>query len=233
MPGLKYHEEVWSRELFMAIGVALTTWVGMSISLAGISQLPKCVHGDPSCYFFVQVCDKAGTKFNSTEITCVWMPKKRKVEGNSASGLDQLTIPILSSVMGVVPGLGLVAATVIRNERSMFGILEFGKFLIGFNGLMLIVSCMMIDRMTFDCRWWGEQHHPDGAACKGGYAKFGVGTTFIFTTEFLLMCGSIVYTELERKRVDESKNFFSPDGTRTDAVRMNTQTTTMGTMGIG
>merc|ERR1711988_1062154 len=97
----------------------------------------------------------------------------------------------------------------------MFGILEFGKFLIGFNGLMLIVSCMMIDRLTWDCRWWGEQHHPDGAACKGGYAKFGVGTTFIFTTEFLLMAGSIVYTELERKRVDESKNFFSPDGTRT------------------
>merc|ERR1712159_423951 len=220
---VKWRENFWSRELLLSIVVMITCWVGMAVSLAGLSQLPKCKYGDPRCYFFVQVCDN--NLFDANTQTCVWLPKQRKTEGGTEYGVDQVTVPIIASCLGIIPGMALVVATAIRNERCLFSMLEFGKMFIGFDIVLLVISCLQLDRLTWDCRWWGEEHHPDSDKCEGAYSKYVIGTTFIFVTEFLLLCASIIFSEMERKRVASNRTWFSnsDDNTHTDAVRMNTQ----------
>lgn len=218
--GLKFRENIWTKEFFMAVVIALICWIGMCISLVGITELPRCKYGDPRCYFFVQVCDNQ--LFDQNHMACVYMPKQRKTEGSSEYGLDQVTVPILASVLGVVPGISLVFAMTIKNERSLFSLLEIGKMFIAFDIMLLVVSCMLMDRLTWDCRWWGDEHHPDSPKCEGSYSKYVVGTTFIFATEFLLLCGGIAWAEMERKRVSDDRFEWS-DSTATDSVQMNTR----------
>jgi len=230
---IKWRDNLWSRELLFAVIVMITCWIGMAISLAGLSELPKCKYGDPRCYFFVQVCDN--NLFDTNTQSCVWMAKQRKTEGGTEDGLDQVTVPILASCLGILPGMALVVATAVKNERCLFSILEFGKMFIGFDIVLLIISCLQLDRLTWDCRWWGDAHHPDSAKCEGAYSKYVVGTTFIFVTEFLLLIGSIVYAEMERKRVNSDLNWFTTGdagNTQTDAVQMNTRVNKNG-LGLG
>merc|ERR1711988_1107820 len=209
----KLREKLFSTELALSLLLMLITWIGMAVSLAGLHQLPKCQHGDPDCFFFVQVCGESLLNESQAGLMCTWISKTRKIESNSGSGLDKVALPVAAPILGVIPAITLVFSTVVRNERTVLSVLEFGKLFIGFVALMLIVSNMMIDRLTWDCRWWGEHHHPDGDACKAGYVKYALGTIFLFTSMAILFCGIIVWTEVERKRV-------SGGGTRTDVVQM-------------
>jgi len=254
---IKVRDEVCTRNMMLSVLVMMLTWIGMAISLAGLTDLPRCQYGDPKCYFFVKVCDnklfdqrslkgadsgafsndgekgqteqRVGVNGTSYKVvlpsSCVYMAKKRKTESSSDYGIEQVSVPILASVLGVVPGVSLTLAMVIRNERLLFSMLEIGKMFIAFNIVLLVVSCMQIDALTWDCRWWGEEYHPDSDKCQGAYDKYVVGTTFIFITEFLLLCGGIAYTEMERKRVNDGRAWFSdgPDNA-TDSVTMNTRT---------
>jgi len=138
---------------------------------------------------------------------CTWMAYRRKVESNTGDGLDQLTLPVIASVLGVLPGVMLVISTVIRNEMTVLSMLEFGKMFIGFDAVMLVVSCMMVDRLTWECRYFTDVFHPDGQGCNGGYLKFSLGSTIIFCTNFLLFCATIVWTEIERARERSHRNF--------------------------
>lgn len=209
----------------MSVIVMLTCWVGAAISLAGISELPKCKYGDPRCYFFVQVCDdmlSIGTD-TTNRPDCVWMPKQRKTEGATEDGLEQVFVPILSSCLGIAPGVVLVLAMIIRNERCLFSLIEIGKMFIAFDIILLVISCMQMDELTWDCRWWGKEHHPDSDKCEAAFGKYVVGTTFLFITQFLLLCGGIAYSELERKRVQDARSWVGGDAGGTDAVQMSTR----------
>jgi len=221
---VKVRDEVCTRELALAVLVMLMCWVGMAISVAGLAKLPRCQYGDPRCYFFVQVCDNKLFE-TAQQQSCVYVAKQRKTESSNEYGLEQVSVPLLASTMGVLPGIALVIAMIIRNERCLFSMLEIGKMFIAFNIILLVVSCMHIDRITWDCRWWGEQHHPDGPKCEKAYGQYVIGTTFIFITEFLLLVGGIAYTEVERKRVNDKRAWFSDGGDSgpSDAVQMNTR----------
>merc|ERR1711907_902689 len=219
---VKVREDAFGWSLFLAIVVMLTCWVGMAISLSGIADLPKCKYGVPRCYFFVQVCDDM-LELGTGQQSCVWMPKQRKTEGATEDGLEQVTVPIMASCLGIVPGMVLVVAMIIRNERCLFALIEIGKMFIAFDIILLVVSCMQMDELTWDCRWWGSEHHPDSDKCEGAFEKYVVGTTFIFITEFLLLCGGIAYAEMERKRVSDARTWVGGDSTANDAVPMNTR----------
>merc|ERR1711907_543445 len=143
---VKVREDAFGWSLFLAIVVMLTCWVGMAISLSGIADLPKCKYGDPRCYFFVQVCDDM-LELGTSQQSCVWMPKQRKTEGATEDGLEQVTVPILASCLGIVPGMVLVVAMIIRNERCLFALIEIGKMFIAFDIILLVVSCMQMDEL--------------------------------------------------------------------------------------
>merc|ERR1711988_519038 len=161
---VKVREDVCTRELALAVLVMIMCWIGMAISFAGLAQLPRCQYGDPRCYFFVEVCGNnaqfkeyfAQSSGQDSAKSCVHMAKQRKTESSSDYGLEQVTVPILASCMGVIPGITVVIAMVIRNERCLFSMLEIGKMFIAFNIVLLVVSCMQIDKITWDCRWWAN-----------------------------------------------------------------------------
>ena len=50
----------------------MAAWIGMSISIAGLQQLPKCHHGKPDCFFYVQVIE-------CLHEMCIWVHRKEKV----------------------------------------------------------------------------------------------------------------------------------------------------------
>lgn len=230
---LKYRDDLWSKQLMVAVAFTALCWVGTSISLAGITELPKCKYGDPRCYFFVQVCEN--DLFPEETRSCTYMPKQRKTEGGTEDGLDQVTIPILASCMGLLPGLALCFANVIRNERLLFSILEFGKLFLGFDLVLLTLSCLQMDRLTWDCRWWDDEHHPDSDKCEGAFSKYVIGTVFIFGTEFVLLIYAIAFCEQEKKRVTDNRSWFSTSSvgnTSTTSVQMATMGS-MGTPGMG
>merc|ERR1711939_174644 len=102
------------------------------------------------------MCDEGLLSGNPNATMCIWMPKVRKVESNSGNGLDNLKLPVIASVLGVFPGVTLVLTTIIRNEMTVLAMLEFGKLFIGFDSIMLVVSCMMVHRSTWECRYYSE-----------------------------------------------------------------------------
>lgn len=199
---IKIRDDVLGKRVVFAVVVCMTAWTGMSISMAGLKQLPKCGHGNPDCFFFVQICDTNivlnNIMNNNTESPCTWISKNRKVESNSGDGLDKVSLPIVASLLGVLPGITLVISVLIRNEKTTLGLLEFGKLFIGFDSIILIQSCMLVDSLTFDCRHWSDVYHPDSLGCEAGYEKYTVGSTIVFCTNFLLFCGTVVRTEVER-----------------------------------
>merc|ERR1711966_625018 len=88
--GLKVRDNLFTGEVLGAIIVAMTAWIGMSISVAGLMQIPKCEHGASDCYFYVQICDTGLLSGNSSQMTCTWVSKNRKLESNSGDGLEQV-----------------------------------------------------------------------------------------------------------------------------------------------
>jgi len=48
--------------------------------------------------------------------TCAWISKQRAVEGSSDSGVEQLALPLVASIFSLVPGIALVASTIIRRD---------------------------------------------------------------------------------------------------------------------
>jgi len=236
---LKVRQDLFRAELWMAVGVFMSLWVGMAISLGGLRQLPKCRYGDEDCYFYVQLCGNSIMPLNRTwddvnnirspsqskflsqsTFQCMWLPKQRRIQGSSENNSEQLIVPTLASILGVLPGIALIFACTVRNERSVFFSIEFAKMFLGFDILMLVVACMKLDQLTWDCRWWNKNHQPDHDACESAYGKYVIGTSFLFTTQVILMGFSVIFSEQERKRVSQKVLNVS----NTDSVTMNTRT---------
>jgi len=62
-----------------------------------------------------------------------------------------------------------------------------------------------MDRLTFDCRWYDDFYQPDHAQCVAGYQKYIVGVSFLFSVQVTLLLHTILFTEIERKRVTEDQ----------------------------
>jgi len=225
---LKVRDPLFTSELFVALFVFILGWIGMSTSIAGLMQIPKCKHGAEDCFFFVQICGKGDPSgpFDGNTTQCMWMPKNRRVAQNEGpDSLDRFKIPLLAAILGVVPGIGMVAAATLKNQRTMFGILELAKYFIGFNCILLVISTMMVDELTFACRWYSSFWHPDVDGCKMGFTKHTAGSALIFTTEFLLLSYTIIFGEMERKRIS--------DGPPLDITGTGVQAMDMRSMSMG
>lgn len=209
MPGVKVRqgEDLWTAELALSCCLFMCCIIGMAVGLAGVSTLPKCRYGSPDCYFFVQVCD---ADLNDTnQQTCLWVPKNRAVEGSDDDGVEALVVPIVAMVLGILPGLALVISMVISNERSLFALLEFSKMFCAFDFLLLIISCMHVNRLTWECRWYDNANTLNQNECEKGYDMYIVGACFIFVCEFVLLFATVGIAQDERKNRAQDKAVFS------------------------
>jgi len=135
--------------------------------------------------------------------------KESKDTGSDRDGLEQAVIPLLASVLGILPGMVLVLACLIRNERCMFNMLDIGKMFIMFDLILLVLGGETMSALTWDCRWYGAEHHPDQDKCTGAFDKFAVGTTFLFVSQFVILMGLVAWSEMERRRIGQDRAWFS------------------------
>merc|ERR1711907_869334 len=208
---IRQGEDLWTAELALSCCLFLCCVIGMAIGLAGVSTLPKCRYGDPSCYFFTKVCDAdlLAESQGQTGQTCLWVPKNRAIEGSGDDGVEALVVPIVAMVLGLIPGLALVISMVISNERSLFALLEFSKMFCAFDFLLLIISCMHVNRLTWECRWYDNSLTLSQNECEKGYDMYIVGACFIFVCEFVLLFATVGIAQDERKNRAQDKAVFS------------------------
>ena len=92
------------------------------------------------------------------------------IEGSEDGNREQLLVAIFAAVIGVVPGIVMVVTQIIRNERTVFTLLETGKYAVALDIILLILGGMDVDRLTWDCRWYGEFWNPHHTRCTKGHA---------------------------------------------------------------
>lgn len=191
--------------------------MGTGLMLAGVSELPKCRYGDPDCYYLIRVCGAnqgaiSGGDITAPEYKCTLVSRSAAIEGSGENGVEKLTTPILAGVLGLLPSLHLTAALVIRNQKSILGLLEYSKVVVSLSALMLVYSTVVIDTLTFDCRWHDTlrvdihgKNHPWVKNCKEGFEMYMIGVIILFIIQFFILVGAIVLLEVERKRMDEER----------------------------
>jgi len=191
-------KEQWDRHVYVSLAVLAITVCGIAMSVGGIDAIPKCAHGSPECVFSVQICDDGklmgdGFGRNGSNI-CLTVPRSSKVEGD----FEQLRLPLASSVGSICPCILLVLAMVIRSVRLRFTCMEMSKICVAFDSIMLINSCMEVDRLTWNCRWWGDHNHSDGPDCRYGFVLYSAGVAVCLAAQFILLVHGVAYTEVER-----------------------------------
>jgi hypothetical protein len=202
-------DDLLKAELALSCCLFLCCVIGMSVGLAGISSLPKCRYGSPTCYFFVKVCDADLLDPNKNRQTCMWVPKNKAIEGSDDDGVESLVVPIIAMVLGLIPGLALVVSMVIGNERTLFALLEFSKMFCAFDFLLLIIACMYLNGLTWDCRWFSNSLSGNKDECERGYTMYIVGACFIFICEFVLLFATVGIASDERRSRAQDKAVFS------------------------
>ena len=106
----------------------------------GSAQTPYKL-GESSCYFFVKTCDGRVTSLNDPA-TCTWATRSRKIE--MKSGLDRVSLPIVTAVFAVIPSGLMMFGTAIRSERTAFTVFEFTKLFAFFDLVMLCLSTRFV-----------------------------------------------------------------------------------------
>jgi len=217
---IKTRNDIWGWEMAVSVAICVICWVGTIVAMAGIADLPKCKYGDAKCYFFVKVCDADLLHHTQSMPTCYYMAKHRKTEGSSEDGLEQVAIPFAAAAMGLVPGPVILTTMAIRNERCLFSLLDYGKMFILLNLVLLVMSSQLMSKITWDCRFFGAEHQPDSDKCGSSYTKYLWGSIFIFVAETALLIMLVVYSEMEKKRVNQDSTWFTEPASETNPVQM-------------
>ena len=75
--------------------------------------------------------------------TCQWIAKNGRVEGSSADGnSEQMAVATVAAVLCILPGISMIISSMIRNERTIFTLLETGKYAIALDLILLVLGCL-------------------------------------------------------------------------------------------
>ena len=121
--------------------------------------------------------------------TCQWIAKNGRVEGSSADGnSEQMAVATVAAVLCILPGISMIISSMIRNERTIFTLLETGKYAIALDLILLVLGSMDMDRITWDCRWYTDVWNPNYDRCRQGYSNYILGVTILFTVQAPFHC---------------------------------------------
>jgi len=175
---------------FGALCLLLLSMIWFIICLDGLFKIPKCRYGDESgeCYF---VRPTKGTDIAGNIVT-VSALKNRAVEGSSDSGMEQLAIPLLVTLLSIIAPVLIFFATVFEGGIRT---IEVGKFWLTACIVSMLFSIRIVDNVTFDCRWWRNTNQD---TCKSAFNQFAAGAFFTMLTEISLVTVAIFHGEKER-----------------------------------
>eukprot|EP00656_Telonema_subtile_P050808 TRINITY_DN667_c0_g1_i1.p1 TRINITY_DN667_c0_g1~~TRINITY_DN667_c0_g1_i1.p1 ORF type:complete len:250 (-),score=74.55 TRINITY_DN667_c0_g1_i1:193-942(-) len=180
------------------ISLALTM-IGMMCAITGMAILPKCRYGEPDCYFSVTNC--AYTKPTESS-ECIPVLKMRAIEGSSDYSAEQLAIPILATCLASIPAMLTFLGTMLDNTLPL---LETSKIFLAMNTVFLVLGTRAIQDLTFDCRWWGNQHHHNADACHQGFNLYVAAAIILSVAQVALLIISVRFVENERYMMVETQ----------------------------
>lgn len=197
-------DDLWTCEFVGAILLLLVSTMGVILCLIGINKLPTCNYGDAKCHFFVEVCG------NGVANSICWhVPKMAAIEGRGdRAQSEQVTIPMIAAVFGIIPAICFAISTTIRNQRTLLALLESGKAFFAANSVLLVMSVIRLDRLTFDCRYWNNVRHGNTHACQQGYGLYIGGAITVFVCQLALLASNVAFAESERKRFADDRLWF-------------------------
>jgi len=179
-----------------------------ALCMAGLDEIPKCRYGEVDCYFARNVAGITDVRCADPD-NCIWtgdnggIPNpydnavkiyNKAVEGDNNSSYEQLAIPLLVTLMSLLPPLLVFLGTIFQGE-AYYRTVEVGKFfLIGISTCMLL-SCRIVDNLTFDCRWWVNDNQD---TCKNAFGMFISGAFFTVLTQIALLTVAVFDEEKER-----------------------------------
>jgi hypothetical protein len=212
------------KELAAVAIICILTIVGLLCAAIGINVLPKCRYGSPDCYFVVEACaydtprgsspiasaaatqgGGNGRRDSSLDLTqrksekpqfCHKITKLRAIEGSNSGTAEQLAIPVLAVITACVPGI--VTFCSIAVCPRFLGLLEFAKFWLAGSFVFLVLGIRGIQDLTFDCRWWGTQHHSNGPVCHEGLNLYVASSLLLLLGQVALLLVCVHFSEARR-----------------------------------
>jgi len=192
-----------------AVGIICAlTIVGLVCATVGISILPKCRYGAPECYFIVEACAydadptesigsslEGGAEQAKTQ-SCQRVAKSRAIEGSSSGAAEQLAIPITAVATSCIPAV--VTFFTVLFCPNFLSLLEFAKYWLAGSLVFLVLGIRVIQDLTFDCRWWGNQHHENGKACHEGLNLYVASSLLLLLGQAMLLIVSVRFVESRR-----------------------------------
>merc|ERR1712216_502991 len=80
----------------------------------------------------------------------------------------------------------VLASTTFFVQRSI-ALLDAGKMVLAVTLSMLCIGIDVIQRKTFDCRWWHDGHHGNADQCKHGLVLYIIGALLIISSQIVLL----------------------------------------------
>jgi len=192
-----------------AVGIiCVLSIVGFVCAMFGFAALPYCRYGSEDCYFIVEACyydygfkqpaTSVGSNIpTSDEQHCTKMSKFRAIEGSISSRVsEQVTIPVLAVVMACVPAI-VTFISILWCPRYL-ALLEFAKYWLASSLIFLVLGIRVVQDLTFDCRWWGNQHHGNGKNCHDGLSLYVAAAILLLLGQIVLLAVSIYFIEARR-----------------------------------
>jgi len=191
---------------FITAAVLLVlSFIWFVMALHGLNEVPKCRYGEPECNFPTNQCvsqsigalepqptDTTNPATASPFTTyCKYVFLKKAIEGSSDYSLEQLAVPIMTVLLSTVPPVIIFVGTLCT---KMIGTLESSKFFLSGVAVLNIISIGIVDRLTFDCRWW-KQHNDNQDKCKTAFNVFTAGAFFNCLTMIALLTITIIRSE--------------------------------------
>merc|ERR1712216_153967 len=181
------------------------TAVGMVCAITGMALLPKCRYGDAACYFRAPTCAYTDAS-STTGGGCLESVKSRAIEGSNDYSAEQLAIPILSTCLSCIPAILTCLGTMF--DKAL-GLLEASKVFLASNLVFLVLGIRAIQDLTFDCRWWGNQHHGNAKACHDGFYLYIAAASLLAVAHLFVLIISVRFVENARYEMAEKHEVVS------------------------
>merc|ERR1712205_47206 len=130
---------------------------------------------------------------------CRQVNKLRAIEGSSEYGSEQLAIPILAVAAACVPAFLMLAGLLFVPKYLPW--LECAKVWLAGSMVLLVLGIDTVQGLTFDCRWWGNQHHGNAQSCHDGLNLYIAATLLLLCGQIILLVCAVHFMEVTRREI--------------------------------
>jgi len=140
---------------------------------------------------------------------CHFALKNRAIEASSSHGLEPLGIVIFSvAVSSMTPVLVFLGLSSGHRKQALV-YLEPARMLMAVAVALLVLSVHHVQRLTHDCRWWGDFHHGNSKVCHKSFNLFIASAGLLGFCQIFSI--ALITRSAERERWQLAKDLMEMD----------------------